>query len=146
MKIMVVGPVGVGKTSLIHALEKNNAAVLKTQAITFIGGAIDTPGEYAQIPRYYSALMVTSLEADVVLLLSDASNPAFTLPPNFAGMFARPIVGVVTKVDLPCADPAKAENCLRQAGVVSPVFPVSVVSGEGIGALYQFLKERRCDL
>lgn len=145
MKIMVVGPVGVGKTSLIYALEKSNSAVLKTQAITYIGGAIDTPGEYAQIPRFYSALLVTSLAADVVLLLSDASKPAFSLPPNFAGMFARPIVGVVTKIDLPGADAAKAEKCLRQAGVVSPVFPVSAVSGQGIGALYQFLKERRCD-
>jgi ethanolamine utilization protein EutP len=146
MKIMVVGPAGVGKTSLIHALAKNSAAVLKTQAITFSGGAIDTPGEYAQIPRFYSALLVTSLAADVVLLLSDAAKPAFALPPNFAGMFARPVVGVVTKIDLPGADPAKAESCLRQAGVASSVFPVSVVSGEGIGALYQFLEERRCDL
>jgi ethanolamine utilization protein EutP len=89
---------------------------------------------------------VTSLEADVVLLLSDAADPALTLPPNFAGMFARPVVGVVTKIDLPYANPAKSERRLRQAGVVSPVFPVSAVSGEGIGALYQFLKERRCDL
>lgn len=146
MKIMVVGPVGVGKTSLIYALKKNNAAVRKTQAISFIGGAIDTPGEYAQIPRYYSALMVTSLAADIVLLLSDAADSAVALPPNFAGMFARPVVGVVTKIDLPSADPAKAESRLRQAGVIAPVFPVSAVSGDGISALYQFLRERRCDI
>ncbi|MDT8899675.1 EutP/PduV family microcompartment system protein [Anaeroselena agilis] len=146
MKIMVAGPVGVGKTSLIYALKKINSAARKTQAIAFIGDAIDTPGEYAQIPRFYSALMVTSLEAEVVLLLSDAADPAVTLPPNFAGMFARPIVGVVTKIDLPCADPAKAESRLRQAGVTAEVFPVSTLSGEGIDALYQFLKERRCDL
>jgi ethanolamine utilization protein EutP len=145
MKIMVVGPVGAGKTSLIYALENISSAVLKTQAITFVGGAIDTPGEYSQIPRFYSALLVTSLAADVILLLSDASKPAFSFPLAFAGMFARPVVGVVTKVDLPGADAAKAGNCLRQAGVTAPVFAVSAVSGEGIGALYQFLKERRCD-
>lgn len=143
---MVAGPAGVGKTSLIHALRKNDAAVRKTQAITFIGGAIDTPGEYAQIPRFYSALMVTSLAAEVVLLLSDAAADAVALPPNFAAMFIRPVVGVVTKIDLPTADPAKAERRLRLAGVLSPVFPVSVVSGEGIDALYQFLEERRCDI
>jgi ethanolamine utilization protein EutP len=143
---MVVGPAGVGKTSLIYALKKITAAVKKTQAITFIGGAIDTPGEYAQIPRFYSALMVTSLAADVVLLLSDAANPAVAFPPKFAGIFAKPVVGVVTKIDLPAADPAKAGSRLRQAGVLLPVFPVSVVTGEGIGELYQFLEERRCYL
>jgi ethanolamine utilization protein, EutP len=145
-KIMVAGPVGVGKTSLIHALQKSDTVVRKTQAIHFIGGAIDTPGEYTQIPRYYSALLVTSAEVDFVLLLSDAATPAANLPPGFARMFAKPVVGVITKIDLPHADKAKAANFLLQAGVTAPIFPVSALSGEGVGELHHFLTERRCEL
>ena len=71
-KVMLVGPVGVGKTSLIHALQKDSQKAQKTQSICFYDGAIDTPGEYAQIPRFYSALMVTAMQASVVVIVQDA--------------------------------------------------------------------------
>lgn len=145
LKVMLVGPVSVGKTSLINALQNTKTAVKKTQAICFVGDAIDTPGEYAQIPRFYSALLVTSLAADVVLILCDVAKPAATLPPNFARMFAKPVVGVITKIDLRPAGSDKAEKCLRQAGVTPPFFPVSTLSGAGICDLYKFLVERRCN-
>ncbi|MBP2649294.1 MAG: ethanolamine utilization protein, EutP [Firmicutes bacterium] len=143
-KIMVVGPVGVGKTSLILALKKGDTAARKTQAISFVGGAIDTPGEYAQITRLYSALLVAAMDASVVLMVKDASDPRVTLPPGFAQMFARPVIGVITKMDLPCADFCLAERLLMQAGVGLPIFMVSAKTGEGIDQLYQFLEERGC--
>ncbi|MDR3589821.1 MAG: EutP/PduV family microcompartment system protein [Negativicutes bacterium] len=146
MKIMVVGPVGAGKTSLIHALQKVDAAVRKTQTICFLGSAIDTPGEYAQIPRFYSALLVTSMEASLILVIKDASDPILTMPPGFARMFARPVVGVVTKTDLPQADCRKAAEHLRQTGAGPPVFMVSALTGEGIEELHGFLVERGCYL
>lgn len=145
MKIMVSGPVGAGKTSLIHALLKIDAAVRKTQAISFLGGAIDTPGEYAQIPRFYSALLVTSMEASHILLAKDATDPHPSVPPGFARMFARPVIGVITKIDLPQADIAKAEGHLRQAGVEPPFFAVSALTGQGIRELHEFLAERGCN-
>ncbi|MGL5514876.1 MAG: EutP/PduV family microcompartment system protein, partial [Sporomusa sp.] len=52
---MLVGPVGAGKTSLINALNQNCNKAEKTSSISFSDGAIDTPGEYAQMPRFYSA-------------------------------------------------------------------------------------------
>jgi len=145
-KVMAVGPVGAGKTSLIAALQGTAAAKGKTQTICFVNGAIDTPGEYAQIPRFYSALLVTSMEATYLLLTHDAANPAVFIPPGFAKMFARPVFGVATKADLPQANIERTHSYLRQTGVREPVFTVSALTGEGILELYQFLIERGCKL
>lgn len=143
-KVMAVGPVGAGKTSLICALQKDQRKTEKTQSICFYDGAIDTPGEYSQIPRFYSALLVTAVEAAAVLMVQDATDCKMSLPPGFAGMFSRPVVGVVTKMDRPGADAKRAAACLRQAGVNDPYFFVSAYTGEGLDALVQYITERGC--
>lgn len=143
-KVMLVGPVGAGKTSLIQALNKNNVQTGKTSSICFYDGAIDTPGEYAQIPRFYSALLVTAVEAQVVIVVQDATKTMPALPPGFAGMFPRPVVGVVTKMDLPSADRDKAAACLLQTGVKEPLFFVSSLTGDGLAELTEFLIEGGC--
>lgn len=144
-KIMLVGPVGAGKTSLIATLRQEGVAVNKTSSIEFHDGAIDTPGEYAQIPRYYSALLVTAVEAGLVIVVQDATDPKMTLPPGFAGMFSRPVIGVVTKVDVPGIDRARAKARLEEAGVRDAVFYVSAHSGEGVDALLDYIAERGCN-
>ena len=141
---MLVGPVGAGKTSLIHALQNKLERVEKTQSILFCGDAIDTPGEYAQIPRFYSALMVTAIEASVVLVVQDATDLKFSLPPGFALMFPRPVVGVVTKTDSPGIDRGSVKSRLLNIGVKEPIFFTSAHTGEGIDELTEYLAERRC--
>ncbi|MEG6585379.1 EutP/PduV family microcompartment system protein [Dendrosporobacter sp. 1207_IL3150] len=143
-KVMLVGPVGAGKTSLIKALNQDDSKAGKTNSICFYDGAIDTPGEYCQIPRFYSALLVTAVEAEVVLIVQDAADCRPTLPPGFAGMFSRPLVGVVTKIDLPHANREKAQECLREVGVTRPIFFVSAITGEGLIELSNYLVEGGC--
>ena len=138
---MLVGPVGVGKTSLVKALQNDSGRAEKTQSIQFTDGAIDTPGEYAQIPRFYSALMVTAAEAKMILLVQDASEMKVSLPPGFAGMFSRPVVGIVSKVDSPKADRERAIRRLREAGVSNKIFCVSAYTGEGLSELMDYLAE-----
>ena len=143
-KVMLVGPVGAGKTSLIHALQKDSKQIQKTQSICFCDGAIDTPGEYAQIPRFYSALMVTAMEATVVVIVQDATDLAVNLPPGFAAMFSRPVIGVVTKIDIPGIDKMKVKSRLLQIGVKEPIFFISSHTGEGLDDLIEYFAERRC--
>lgn len=140
--IMLVGPVGAGKTSLLNALQNNSQKAEKTQTIEFIGEAIDTPGEYTQIPRFYSALLVTASEASLILMVHDATDFKVSLPPGFSTMFIRPVVGVVTKIDDPCADLEKASSSLRQAGIKEPFFYVSAQTGAGLSDLSAYLSER----
>lgn len=140
-KIMLIGPVGVGKTTLVHALNHDCRKAEKTQSVCFCDGAIDTPGEYTQIPRFYSALLVTAMQASVVVLVLDAVDRRITLPPGFSCMFSRKVIGVVTKVDLPEADRDNAMARLRQAGVKEPIFFVSAKTGEGLEELLGYFQK-----
>ncbi len=143
-QVMFVGAVGAGKTSLIHALQHDCQKAEKTQSICFKDGAIDTPGEYAQIPRYYSALMVTAMEAATVIIVQDATDRKVTLPPGWAGIFPRRVIGVVTKVDAPGIDREQARKRLLELGIQEPIFFVSAFTGEGLADLIEYIAERRC--
>jgi ethanolamine utilization protein EutP len=142
--IMLIGPVGAGKTSLLNALQHNCRKAQKTQSICFSSGMIDTPGEYTQMPRFYSSLAVTAVEAKLVIMIQDASDFRAVLPPGFASMFPRPVVGVVTKIDRDGANREKAKERLLQAGVREAIFYVSAHTGEGLAEVIQFLAERGC--
>ena len=140
--IMLVGPVGAGKTSLINAINNDCSKARKTVDICFTDGAIDTPGEYAQMPRFYSALAVTATKANLVVMVQDATDRRITLPPGFAAMFPRPVVGVVTKIDAPGADQEKAKIRLLQAGIKEPFFCVSAHTGAGLAELTEYLMRK----
>ena len=130
---------------MIHALQNDCRTVQKTQSIIFCDGAIDTPGEYAQIPRFYSALMVTAMEAFAVVIVQDATDLKVALPPGFASMFSRPVIGVMTKIDIPGIDKEKATVRLKEVGVKEPVFFVSAHTGEGLDEFVEYLMERGCN-
>lgn len=140
MRFLVVGPRGAGKSTLIRALTGCGGKVGKTQMIECLGEALDTPGEYLELPRFYRALLVTAQEADVVLWVAAASGPRFCPPPGLASSFCRPVLGVITKMDVPGADAEAAREELRQAGVKEPYFLVSAYTGSGLAALAAKLK------
>lgn len=135
MRFLVVGPRGAGKSTLIRALEGHSQPVGKTQMIECRGGAIDTPGEYLELPRFYSALLVTAQQADVVLWVAAAGGPRFRPPPGLAASFCRTVIGVITKIDLPGASCEAAAQELEAAGVKKPYYAVSAHTGVGLAAL-----------
>lgn len=138
-RVMVVGAVGAGKTSLIRALTGGAGPVPKTQAMEYQANSIDTPGEFAENPFFYRALFSTSLEAEAVVFVQDAIRVHSVFPPGFARAFPRPTIGVMTKIDHPEADVERARLALEGTGLNGPVFSVSAVTGEGIDELRLFL-------
>ena len=89
-----------------------------------------------QIP---GALMGTAADADIVVLVQEATEDGTMFPPAYGTMFAKPIVGVVTKEDL--ATPEQVENAkkyLRMAGA-EDIFVASGVTGRGVPELGGFL-------
>ena len=136
---MVIGAVGSGKTALLMALNRDNSAVTKTQAIIYTGLTIDTPGEYVENPRMYKALLATGPEAGCILFIQDSVAGNSVFPPGFAGSFGRMSIGVVTKMDHERANGAKAENHLRRLCLKGPVFKVSSYTGEGIEKLRDYI-------
>jgi ethanolamine utilization protein EutP len=90
----------------------------------------------------WNRLVVTAVDAGLVLFLQDPANQNFRFSPGLAAMFSSPVAGVVTKTDLAGSKAiAQAEEFLALAGA-APVFAVSAQSGEGIEALAGYI--RRC--
>lgn len=140
-KIMPIGRVGSGKTLLCQCLAGQELQNKKTQTVEVIGGtAIDTPGEYLENKNFYKALVVTAVEADCILLVQACDDAEFCFSPRMYGMFNRPMVGVLTKLDL-AQDQKQQDNLkdlLRQVGA-ERVFCVSSLTGEGIDELREYL-------
>ena len=141
-KLMLIGKVSCGKTTLCQYLTNQQMTYKKTQALTVTDNIIDTPGEYVERRQFYQALAVTSMGVDVVLLLQDPTDMTFTLPPGLQAMFQKPMVGVITKSDLITDEKQliRAEKSLALAGA-HPIFKICSRTGEGIEALIDYLTE-----
>lgn len=141
-KIMFVGPIGVGKTTLTQRLKGMDIAYYKTQAVQYHDTIIDTPGEFLQHRKFYNALMVTSVEAEVIGLLISATEKVQLFPQGFSFLFNQQTIGIITKIDLAESpeDIAIARKQLKDAGV-KKIFEISSVENQGIDQLEKFLSE-----
>lgn len=123
---MLIGPVAAGKSTLFKGLFGQGGEVRKTQAVEFEGSGIDTPGEYFSHPRLYHALINTSSDVETLVYVHPADDPEFRLPPGLLNVYAgKRLVSVITKTDLPGADPDAIEAMLRNNGFEGPFFRTS---------------------
>ena len=112
-KIILMGRSECGKTTLRQALKGDTLHYHKTQYVNHFDVVIDTPGEYAETNRLGYALALYSYEADVVGLVINAEEPYSLFPPNIVAQSMRPVIGIVTQIDAPRANPDQAERWLR---------------------------------
>jgi len=134
-RILLVGSVGCGKTTLLQRLHGEDFAYSKTETIYTDRAIVDTPGEYLEMPWFKHALRLASFETELVVFLASATVEEAKFPPGFTTFFMPPSIGVVTKTDI--AGPAQvrtAASHLRLAGT-SEIFEVSALTGDGIPAL-----------
>ena len=137
-KIILVGRVGCGKTTLTQVLKGEEIKYKKTHYINHFEMVIDTPGEYAETKKYGLALALYSYEADVVGLLISATEAYSLYPPCITPLANREVVGIVTKIDKPGANAEQAEAWLRLTGC-ERIFHVDSKSGRGVGEIVEFL-------
>ena len=137
-KIILIGNVACGKTTICQYLNHMEIKYKKTQALEVYNTTIDTPGEYLENRGYLRSLMVTAQ----VVFVQDASRDQFFFSPGQSSAFTLPVAGVVTKIDI--ATPtqiADAVELLQLAGA-DPIFKVSPMTGEGMEELVAFLEEK----
>lgn len=138
-RMMMMGPVASGKTSLIQRLRGEQIHYAKTQAIEFDGTTIDTPGEYIENRQYLYALTVTACDADVVVFVQDAVSDEMWYSPGQASMFNAKVIGVITKIDLATEEQIGfAKDALELSGV-EQVFEVSNLEGTGIENFFDYI-------
>ena len=61
---------------------------------------IDSPGEYMERRSLLSALVVASVEADLVLFLQDASQERFLYSQGQSAAFPVPVAGVLSLIHI----------------------------------------------
>lgn len=139
-KIMFVGPVGVGKTTLTQRLKGWDVSYYKTQAVEFYDTIIDTPGEFLQHRRYYNALSVTAVDAELIGLLASATASMQTFPQGVSSLFHKPVIGIITKVDL-VTDPSSLEKARKQLEMAGAqeIFEISLTDDKGLEDLKAYL-------
>jgi ethanolamine utilization protein EutP len=141
-RIIFIGRSGAGKTTLCQRIDNQDLKYLKTQTVQLFNDfMIDTPGEYLEHRSYQGALLVSSMSADIIILVQDGTEKGTMFPPNYASLFTKPVIGVITKGDLAGEKQNKdAHEYLRLAGV-QKIIETSSVSGKGISILIENLKQ-----
>lgn len=125
-QFMLIGEIEAGKTTLINALFGKDEMARKTQAIEYEGNGMDTPGEYFSHPRLYSALLCSAQSMSTLVYVHPADRHTCRLPPGLLEVYAgKSIIGVITKTDLPEAQPDAVEALLREHGIQGPIYRVS---------------------
>lgn len=139
-RAMLIGPIGCGKTTLMQRLKSEQIKYNKTQTIEFSADFIDTPGEYLEHHNMESRLRVTSIDADIVVLLQSATDRRLVFPTGICTMFSKPTLGLITKIDQAvAADIEYSKKMLLNAGV-KKIIPISAISGKNIDKVQQALK------
>ncbi|WP_373470753.1 EutP/PduV family microcompartment system protein [Carnobacterium alterfunditum] len=140
-KIMFIGSIGCGKTTLCQQILGSKIQYNKTQAVEYYSKMIDTPGEFIQHRRFYNALQMMSIEAEMIGLVANCMEEEQIFSPNFAQNFMKPCIGIITKIDLCNEEQLKeAEQRLQLAGV-NKIFKVSALENVGMDELTDYLNE-----
>ena len=137
-KIILIGRVAAGKTTLTQALRGEEIHYFKTQYVNYLDTIIDTPGEYTELRQTSGALALYSYEADVVGLVLSANDSIFS--PCITSLVNREVVGIVSGIDKPDANVERVSRWLKLAGC-KKIFPVSAVTGEGLADIIAYLEK-----
>lgn len=139
-RAMLIGAIGVGKSTLTNALLGKAVPAVKTQTLIYYDWIVDTPGEYTENPFFYKNIMATALEVTHVLYLLDATSGKMIFPPGFSMGFSKLPIGVITKSDHPDADLARSIEMIRSVISYGPIVITSSINGAGIEPLKELVK------
>ena len=141
-KLMLIGRTGCGKTTLSQSMRGMALVYRKTQAVHYADWIVDTPGEFSENRRFYSALMASSTCCDLIGFVQDATAVGSIFPPKFASMFNKQAIGIISKVDLAAANIERAAKFLQWAGAET-IFQTSSLEKTGIATIIAWLKHRQ---
>ncbi len=139
-KIILIGNVACGKTTLCQYLNNMDLKYKKTQAVEVYHETIDTPGEYLENRSLFRSLMVMSTETDQVLFVQDATSERYYFSPGQSGAFSLPVAGIVTKTDIATEQEIRNARELLELAGANPIFEVSAFAGTGMEELTAFLE------
>ncbi|AWM79248.1 ethanolamine utilization protein EutP [Gammaproteobacteria bacterium ESL0073] len=142
-RYVLVGSVGAGKTSLFNALNNDYGIAVKTQAVAFDDqGGVDTPGEFFNHPRLYSALISTTTEAETIIYVHAANDKTCRLPSGLLDVYSnKEVITVITKIDLPDIDLIAIKEMLMAHGLKEPFFEICTYDPSSVQTLADYLNQ-----
>ncbi|MEZ2575327.1 EutP/PduV family microcompartment system protein [Buttiauxella ferragutiae] len=142
-RIVFVGAVGAGKTTLFNALQGNYSQARKTQTVEFSDtGNIDTPGEFFSHPRLYAALINTLTDAELLIYVHAANDSQCRIPAGLLDIYPHlKRVAVISQIDLPDANIAQTEELLINSGFAPPIFALNSLDASSVRQLENYLTE-----
>ena len=91
--------------------------------------------------RYmYSALNITSTDADIIALVCDATQGECYIAPGFASMFCKEVIGIITKIN--SIESKNNIEILRERLVmagVCKIFEIDTIEDVGLDNLFSYL-------
>ncbi|MGB4628498.1 MAG: EutP/PduV family microcompartment system protein [Propionicimonas sp.] len=132
---MLLGAIGSGKTTFRQRLSNVDAAYAKTQTVYLADGVLDTPGEYLEHGRFNRALLLTSYDADLVLMFQSATAYESKIPPGFATFFTKPVLGIISKIDIASPEEIQRARDFLALACACEVAEISSLTGEGFAGL-----------
>ncbi len=140
-RIMVIGPKGCGKTTLVNSINDYDGPLRRTQDTIYTRNTIDVPSAYIENAWMYKHMIALAQDAWCMLLLIDQSRTTEVYSHGFARAFRCPVVGVISKCDLLPQNRGVCERQLEKIGVLKPYFAVSVPEHSGVEELKSYLLE-----
>lgn len=138
-KIIIIGAVDSGKTSLLMAIDGQVGKASKTQTLDYKDFMIDTPGEYLESPMFRSILLNVASEASLIMFTQDSTSSKIVFPPKFASTFNCMTIGIITKIDHQKSNIDKSYKILEDLSLKGPIFKISSYTQEGISNLRDFI-------
>ena len=141
-RIMVIGPTGCGKTTLVNELNDYEGPLRRTQDMIYGKHTIDVPGSYIENAWMYKHVIAASQDASHVLILIEQSRCTEVYSHGFAKVFKCPVIGVITKCDL---NSENKDLCLKQLnmiGIPETYFQISIPQRIGIEDLKKYLFDK----
>ena len=99
-RIMVIGPRGCGKTTLVNSLNDYDGPLKRTQDTIYGKNTIDVPSAYIENAWMYKHMIALSQDAWCMLLMVDQSRTDEVYSHGFAKAFQCPVIGVISKSDM----------------------------------------------
>ena len=122
-RIMIIGGIGCGKTTLASHLEAEPFPVRKMPNMVYRPYTLEAPGTYLESTWMRQHLIIAAQDASCVLMLADASVLRNIYPPGFANAFRVPVIGVVTRCRTSSEKGIReAGKQLERAGIRGPFF------------------------
>lgn len=142
-RIMVIGPKGCGKTTLVNFLNDYEGPLRRTQDTIYGKHTIDVPSAYIENAWMYKHMIALSQDAWCIILMIDQSRTHEVYSHGFARAFRCPVIGVISKCDLQPENREVCERQLQMTGVRRPYHDICVEKGIGTEELKSYLTKLR---